>query len=178
MAAEDATQEVTATTTETETTETETVEQKKTLEQLSPEELVGYVKTLRAENAKHRTEKNAKEAELTEFRTWKESQKSDIEKANDAAAAAKKENTDLLRKNAGLFYGLDEDLLEFVNGSTPEEIQASAAKLAGKTAPVQKKTSASDVFAGNRGEPVGSGPKDTKQLANDYMSQLIWGNGR
>ncbi|MFC6021503.1 hypothetical protein ACFP2T_35710 [Plantactinospora solaniradicis] len=162
------TQEVEATET------TEVVEQKKTLDQLSQEELVDYVKTLRTENAKHRTAKQAKEAELEEFRAWKESQKSEIEKANERAETAEKDRLTLLRENAALAAGLDDDLTEFVTGSTREEIRASAMKLAGKTTPT-KKVGASDVFAGNRGEPVNSGPKDTKTLANDYMAALIWG---
>lgn len=168
----------------TEVVETEVVETKKTLDQLSQEELVEYVKTLRKENASHRTEKQAKAKELEEFRTWKDSQKTELQKVQERAESLEAERLSLLRTNAALAFGLDEDVAEFVKGDTEDEIKASAQKLAEKfganqeaLAQVAGKTGVTDVFAGNRGVPVNQ-KVDVKQAANDFMAQLIWGSGR
>lgn len=167
----------------TETTETdapegaEVVETKKTLDQLSPEELIDYVKTLRKENASHRTAKQTQAAELAEFKAWKDSQKSDLDRAKEEAATLKEEKLSLLKLNAALAFGLDEDMAEFVKGDSADEIQASAKKLAGKAGGTTK-SGTTDVFAGTRGTAVSDGPKDTKAQANEYMAQLIWGQGR
>lgn len=172
------TNESTATTEET----TEVVETKKTLDQLSQDELIDYIKSLRKENAGHRTEKQAKAKELEEYRAWKESQKTDLEKVQDEAKRLKEENLSLLRTNAALAFGLDEDVAEFVKGETEDEIKASAKKLAEKfgtneeaLAQVAGKSKVTDVFAGNRGTAVNENT-DVKQQANDFMAQLIWGN--
>lgn len=166
----------------TEVTETEVVETKKTLDQLSQEELVDYVKTLRKENASHRTEKQATKRELDEFRTWKDSQKTELEKAQERAESLEADKLTLLRTNAALSFGLDEDVAEFVKGTTEDEIKASAQKLAEKfgtneaaLAQVAGRPPVTDVFAGNRGLPVTQGPKDAKQAANEFMAGLIWG---
>lgn len=170
--------------TATEVTETETVETKKTLDQLSQDELIDYIKTLRKENASHRTEKQATKKELDEFRAWKESQKSDLERAQDEAKRLKDENLSLLRVNAALAFGLDEEIAEFVKGDTEDEIKASAQRLAEKfgtneeaLAQVAGKSQVTDVFAGNRGVPVNQ-KVDVKQQANDFLAGLIWGSGR
>lgn len=165
----------------TEGTEPEVVETKKTLDQLSQEELVDYVKSLRKENASHRTAKQAKDKELEEFRAWKESQKTELERATERAEKAEKDKLSLLRVNAALSVGLTEEDVEFVHGETEDEIKASAQKLAQRfgndeaLAQVAGKQHVTDVFAGNRGLPVSDGPKDAKQAANQFISGLIWG---
>lgn len=168
----------------TEGNEPEVVETKKTLDQLTPEELIDYVKTLRKENASHRTEKQAKAKELEEFRTWKDSQKSELEKVQERADNLEKERLSLMRTNAALSVGLAEDDVEFVTGNTEDEIKASAKKLAERfgtneeaLAQVAGRPGVTDVFAGNRGVPVNQ-TVDVKQAANDFMAQLIWGSGR
>lgn len=163
---------------------TEVVETKKTLEQLTPEELIDYVKTLRKENASHRTEKQATKKELEEFRAWKDSQKTELEKIQDRAAQLEKDKLDLLRVNAALAAGLSENDVEFVSGTTEDEIKASAKKLAERfgtndeaLAQVAGKSNVTDVFAGNRGAPVNQ-KVDVKQQANEFLAGLIWGSGR
>lgn len=166
---------------ETEVTETEVVETKKTLDQFSNEELIDYVKSLRKENASHRTAKQAKDKELEEFRAWKDSQKTELEKAQERADKLAEDNLSLMRTNAALSVGLSEDDVEFVSGTTEDEIKASATKLAARfgtndeaLAQVAGKSRVTDVFAGNRGLPVNDGPKDVKQQANDFLAGLIW----
>lgn len=166
--------EATETTTNTpEGTGAEVVEQKKTLEQLTPEELIDYVKTLRKENASHRTAKQAKDKELEEFRAWKDSQKTELERATERAETLRKENHSLLKTSIALAAGLTEADVEFVSGETPEEIKASAEKLAGRVK-AGEKPSATNVFAGARGTPVGAGPTDTKALANQWLAGLVF----
>jgi poly-D-alanine transfer protein DltD len=163
----------------------EVVETKKTLNQLSQDELIDYVKSLRKENASHRTEKQATRKELEEFQTWKDSQKSDLQRAQEEAATLKDEKLSLLKLNAALAYGLDEDMVEFVKGDTADDIQSSAKKLADRFGNAEaiaqtagKKSGVTDVFAGSRGTPVSEGPTDPKTAANNFMAQLIWGSGQ
>ncbi|OKI54512.1 hypothetical protein [Micromonospora sp. CB01531] len=172
--------EATETTTTTEGTETEVVEQKKTLEQLTPEELIDYVKTLRKENASHRTAKQLKDKELEEFRAWKDSQKTELERAQEENATLKQDNLSLLKTSIALGAGLTMDDVEFISGETPEDMKASAEKLAGrvKAGQTNTTTNTTDVFAGTRGTATNEGPKNPNDVANAYMAQLIWGNGR
>ena len=167
----------------TEATETaEVVEQKKRLNELTQDELVDYVKTLRKENAQHRTEKQATKKELDEFRVWKDSQKTELERAQEKASQLEKDNLSLLRTNAALAVGLTVDDVEFITGTTKDEIEASAKKLAERfgtnddaIAQVAGKSGVTDVFAGARGTPINQ-KNDPKQAANEFMSQLIWGS--
>lgn len=164
------------TTTAPEGTEPEVVETKKTLEQLTPEELIDYVKSLRKENASHRTAKQAQAEELKEFQTWKDSQKTELERATEKAASLEKERNTLLKTSIALGAGLSVDDVEFVSGETPEEIKASAEKLAGRvkageTGSAKKVT---DVFAGARGTPVTGTPTDTKTMANQWLAGLVF----
>ncbi len=165
----------------TEGTEPEVVETKKTLDQLTPEELIDYVKVLRKENASHRTEKQAKSKELEEFKAWKDSQKTELEKAQERVDTLAKDNLSLMRTNAALSVGLTEDDVEFVTGTTKDEIQASAQKLAARfgtneeaLAQVAGKSQVTDVFAGTRGLPVNEGPKDAKEAANRFLGDLMF----
>lgn len=169
----------------TEVTETETVETNKSkLEELERDDLVNIIRDLRRENAKTRTEKQATKKELEEFQAWKDSQKTELERAQEEASRLKEEKLTLLRTNAALSFGLDEDVAEFVKGDTEDEIKASAKKLAEKLgtneealARVAGKTPVTDVFAGNRGVPV-SKSTDVKTQANEFISGLIFGQGR
>lgn len=154
--------------------EAEVVETKKTLTELTNEELIDYVKTLRKENASHRTEKQATKKELDEFRAWKDSQKTELERAQEKAAELQKENYSLLKTSIALGVGLSLDDVDFISGETPEEMKASAEKLAARVKPTDMKKSPVNVFAGSRGAPVSEGPKDTKALANQWLSSLVF----
>ena len=183
MSEENTVQETTDNTTEVDSTEgtegAEVVETKKTLDDLTPEELKEYAKKLRKENASHRTAKQAKEKELEEFRAWKDSQKTELERAKERTEELQKENHSLLKTSIALGAGLTLEDVDFINGETPEDMKASAEKLAGRLKTGEtKQTTRTDVFAGSRGTATTEGTKDSKAVANEYMAQLIWGSGR
>lgn len=173
---------------ETQTTEeakvvesTEGTEENKTtaLDAMSADELKEYVKTLRKENASHRTAKQAKTKELEEFQAWKDSQKSELEKVTERNATLEKDNLSLLKTSLAIGAGLGPEDVEFISGDTPEEMKASATKLASRLKPGgDTTTQTTNVFAGTRGAAVSEGTKDPKTVANEYMAQLIWGTGR
>lgn len=164
-----------------ETEVTEGTEENKTtaLDAMTPEELKDYVKTLRKENASHRTAKQAKAKELQEFQAWKDAQKTELEKVTEKAAKLEKDNLSLLKTSLALGAGLGPEDVEFISGDTPEEMKASATKLASRLKPGSTTaTTTTNVFAGTRGTAVSEGPQDANEIANQYMSQLIWGTGR
>jgi hypothetical protein len=157
---------------------TEAEDKNAKLKSLPPDELVQVILDLRAENAKRRVEEKQREKELEEYRKWRDSQKSELEKLKEENATLKKLTTQAQKEKAriavGKEAGLDPDLWEFIKGDTEEDMLASANKLASKA---KKGSSPNDVFAGRRGGPVGDKPKDTKEMANDYLRQLIFGQG-
>lgn len=166
-------------TAETEVVETEATEENKptALDAMTPEELKAHIKELRKENASHRTAKQAKAKELEEFQKWKDSQKSELDRTKEEAESLRKENYSLLKTSIALGAGLSLDDVEFINGETPDDMKASAEKLASRLkTDGGKPSTTTNVFAGTRGAPINEGPKDTKQLANETMAQLIWGN--
>lgn len=146
------------------------------LEELEKEDLISIVRDLRKENAKTRTEKQATKAELEEFRLWKESQKTELEKAQERAANLEKKTYSLLKESIALKAGLSPDDVDFIHGETEDEMRASAEKLAGRLKPKdgEKRTGVTDVFAGARGTPVPAGPQDTKTVANQWLAGLVF----
>lgn len=104
------------------------------LEDLGPDELVKEVKKLRRESAKHRTAKQQKDAELEEFRAWKDSQLSELEKAQKKASELEGELTELRRekqqKEAAKAAKLSADVADRIRGNTPEEMLEDAKRLA------------------------------------------------
>lgn len=99
-----------------------------------PDEAQKLIRQLRRENAKHRTEKQAAKAELDEYNTWKDSQKSELQKAADRAEKAEKElakaRTESRQITAAKKAGLDLDLAERVRGESDEEMLEDAKALA------------------------------------------------
>lgn len=95
-----------------------------------PDTLKKMVKKLRGENAKSRTEKNATKEELAEFKAWKESQMTELEKVQARQKEFEEKYLAKAREAVLLKYGIDEDddLAEFVTGSE-EEMEARAQKL-------------------------------------------------
>lgn len=125
---------------------------------------------LRRENAKHRVAKQQKEAELEEFRTWKESQKTELERAAERAAQAEKELKNLraekIQRDIAKEVGLDPDLADRIRGESEEEMLEDAKLLAKKYG---SKPSV-DVYAGRRGVPVGANAQqDPNQAFNTWV---------
>ncbi len=117
-----------------------------------PDTLRKMVAKLRRENANHRTKKNASEAELAEFRKWKEAQMTELERAQKRAEELEKKYQEKVREGILREFGIDDDLAEFVTGSE-EEMRARAEKLGKrKTEPSgEEKRTVNDVFSAPRG---------------------------
>lgn len=133
-----------------------------------PDVLKKMVKKLRGEAAKTRTEKNAKEAELTEFRAWKESQMTATEKAEQRAQDAEARLLEVTRDAVAKEFGLDDDLIEFLEGVPEDKLREKAEKLAKTTTQAEKNAAAvlpegsgTNLRPGKRGTPVGKSAKDT-----------------
>lgn len=93
-----------------------------------PDTLKQMVKKLRGENAKARTKNKDEAAQLAEFQTWKESQMSELEKAQNRAETSEKRIQELARKLIFTEFGLEQDddvAVEYVTG-TEEEMRAKA----------------------------------------------------
>lgn len=118
----------------------------------SVEELKAELKKVRREAASRRVANNQKEAELAEFRKWKDSQKTELQTAQERAAELEKLVSDYEKKDLQLAAAkaakLDLDLADRIRGNTPEEMLEDAQKLAEKAG---KRSSTIDPFAGRGG---------------------------
>ncbi|HSN24007.1 MAG TPA: hypothetical protein VLS45_07540 [Methylomicrobium sp.] len=96
------------------------------LEDLSTEDLASIIKELRKENAARRVKDNELKAKIEEYDKWKESQLSELEKAqkerDDAIAASNKALVDLYADK----YKVPAERVKFLSGSTREEIEEAA----------------------------------------------------
>lgn len=145
-----------------------------------PPEAQKMIRDLRKENAKHRTEKQAVKDELAEYNAWKDSQKTELQKAADRATKAEKELADArLEKRqitAAKKAGLDLDLAERVRGESDEAMLEDAKALALLFHGEKKnsKTTARDFSGGTAGKgPVTQkGNSDAGQVWFDQ-----WANG-
>lgn len=92
-----------------------------------------YVAKLRAESAKYRTEAKANAKAAEKLAAIEEASKSELDKAAERASAAEARaanaEAQLVRKDIAASKGLKPEAAEFLTGSTPEEIEASAEKL-------------------------------------------------
>lgn len=131
------------------------------------------IRSLRAENAARRVKGKEVETELSEFRAWKESQLTELQKAQKAAEAARGEAVDSWRHLAAKEYGVPENLVARIQGSTRDEIFADAKSLA-PAAPTDGGQPGVprglDLFGGQRGAPVAS-----KSNADDLLRRALRG---
>jgi hypothetical protein len=92
------------------------------------------VASLRKENAKHRTKNVAKEEELAEFRKWKDSQLTELERAQKRVAEleAKQAERELVERQRSIAKkaGLDESLADRIRGESDEDMLADAKAMA------------------------------------------------
>lgn len=139
------------------------------------------VKETRREAAKARTDK---QAELKEFEAWKESQKSEaeraIEKAQERAAAAEKRADALLVENLQREFNIADDLTEFITGATEDDMRARAEKLkdtgpkvtseVNEPAPPaeEARPTGPGLLGGKRGEPL-----NKVETTNDWFTKLM-----
>ncbi len=134
--------------------------------QLTYEELQAELGKVRREAAGKRVANKELESELDAFRKWKESQMTEVEKAQSRLAEIEAERVSDWRDIAATKFGLDDEDMEFIHGSTKAEILASAekyAKKAGKGKPEEGESTGRgnpNLFPGTRGTPVGSRATD------------------
>lgn len=99
-----------------------------------PPEAQKIIRDLRKENAKHRTDKQAVKGELDEFKAWKESQKTELQKAQERAAELEKElNSSKVASRqlaAAKKAGLDLELADRIRGDSDDEMLEDAKDLA------------------------------------------------
>jgi hypothetical protein len=144
--------------------------------QLSLEDLQKELAKVRREAAGYRVKAKENEQAKSELDKIRESQMSDLEKAQARIKALEEENTKTSRQAAldvaKAKYGFDDDDLEFISGDTPEAIAAAAEKLAKRLGSKNEGESASggnasgnpNLFPGVRGKPVGAGKDDMNEL--------------
>lgn len=148
-----------------------------------PVVLKKMLKKVRGEAARNRVEKNDVAAKLKEYEDWKDSQRSELEKANKRAEEAEAKVLETLKKSIAKEFDIDEDLQEFLVGSTEDEIRAKAQKLGGRksssdTQDDQKGSGAlpagTTLRPGTRGTPVGKA-KTAQDEGADFFAGL-WDN--
>jgi hypothetical protein len=117
------------------------------------------IRKLRDENAKRRIEGNESKAELDEFRKWKDSQLSELERAQKAVTEARSEAIESWRHLAAKEYGVPENLVSRIQGDSRESIFADAKTLApptGEKSAAQPQPMGLNLFGGIHGSPVAS----------------------
>jgi chromosome segregation ATPase len=123
----------------------------------TPDSYEKEISDLRKEAAKHRVEKQKVKDELQEFNAWKDSQKSELDRANDKLKELETELTrerrSRLQTEAAKKADLDLDLADRVRGDTIEEMIEDAKLMAAK---YPKSSAPGAGHAGERGKPVGS----------------------
>lgn len=143
---------------------------------LTYEELQAELAKTRREAAGKRVKNNELETELSDFRKWKESQMTELEKAQARLQEVDAERRQDYLEIAQTKFGLEDDDLEFLKGTTKAEILASAEKYSSR---VGSKASEKDeelqqrgnpnLFPGTRGTPVGSGASDVNARLREQL---------
>lgn len=116
----------------------------------------------KALSRKHEDASRANADKARQFEEWQQSQKSEQQKADEAAQKLQDERDEALRDaalaRAALTHGLTADDLELIGGGTPEEIDAKAQKLAERLkAGQQASPHTPDPRLGQEQRPTGSG---------------------
>jgi len=134
------------------------------------------IKTLRSENAASRQKRNTVEGELTEYRKWKESQMSELEKANSEKEELTKKYRKTLVEKLAIEYGVDEDFREFIVGDSEDEMKERAKKLGSRKGSDNSDSSEkikARLLGGNRGTAVGKIMDGSNQSAGSN-SEASW----
>ena len=132
-----------------------------------------YVKKLRAEAAKYRTEAQEAKAKAQEY---EDAQKSELEKAQDRLAkteAAKAEaEATLLRYEVATTKGVPSQLMELLTGSSQEELERQADLILENAKPAEVPAA---TFEGGPREPAPE-PKEPGQAHNELIVNLLRGS--
>lgn len=138
--------------------------------------LKGMVTRLRHENGNHRRGKNELAKENEKLKSWKNSNLKRAAEAEARADKAEKIAKQHIIKAAAAEYDVDEEFIDFIDGSTDEEIYEKASKLANtkKRRPKSYDQSAAEnpMFGGRRGNPL-MAPKQA--AGDDFLRELMGG---
>ena len=129
-----------------------------------------YVKKLRAEAAKYRTEAQEAKAKAQEY---EDAQKSELEKAQDRLARTEEAKAEaearLLRFEVATAKGVPGQLLPLLNASSKEALEEQADLILENAKPADAPTA---TFEGGPREPAPA-PKEPGQAHNDLIVDLL-----
>lgn len=169
---------------ETQVTQPEGNENQNGERELSPEELKAELKRVRQEAASRRIANRELEEQAKKWREYEESQKTELQKLQEALAERDQKLTsyELKEKKLGLIeeFGLEKDDLDLLTGSDEasnrkiaETLKARYEKLGGKKEDTTERRSPADLLAGSRGNPVGSTSNDFNQTLGALLGQQV-----
>lgn len=141
-------------------------------QRLSYEQMETELKKVRAEAASRRVTNRELEENAKKWREYEESQKSELQKLQDAVADRDKriaeKELEVTRTKIAKEYNVVDDDLDLLVGDE-ENMKRLAERLGNK----KSETRPLDLLAGNRGNPVGSADKKD---SGSFMDNLIRGN--
>lgn len=136
---------------------TENTQETENHDNLSPEQLRAELSKVRKEAAARRVSERELKAQADKWKEYEESQKSELQKLQDAVAERDKKlaerEADVLRAKIARKHNVSDDDLDLLVGD--EANMERLAKRLGKSEE-QGNRSPADLLAGNRGTPVGS----------------------
>lgn len=153
-------------------TETEEVESEDGTE-LTNEQLKTLLAKTRREAAGHRVEKQKVKKDLEEFQAWKDSQKTELERALEENAKLKKAQAEVdeekMKRKLAKEAGLDLDFADRIKGDSEEEMLEDAKRMAEKL-PAKAPNGSTASYAGRRGESTTDNAKQSKGA--EFLSSL------
>lgn len=148
-----------------------------------PKVLKKLIKELRAENAGARSKNKDVESKLSEYDKWKASQQSELERTVSENEKLQKKNRELIRKSLVTTYKVPENLADFVDGATEDEMEEKAKRLGATNVAtgLQPTDGNAMLFGGDRGRPVGKvddAGHNASGLGGQFLKEMYEKNGR
>jgi hypothetical protein len=139
---------------------------------LSHEDALKELAKVRSEAASRRVANKELEAQAQKWKEYEESQKSELQKLQDAVAERDKriaeKELEVTRSKIAREFNVSDDDLDLLNGDE-ENMKRLAAKLGNKKSSNDSRPP--DLLAGNRGTPVNKNAQST----SNFMDELIRG---
>ena len=136
---------------------------------LTREQAIKLLKKTRKEAAQKRILTRDQKKELDDFKKWRDSQKSEVDKLKEEnralKAAQRASDFEKAQRKAARSAKLPVEFADRLKGDSPEELLEDAKELAKVLGRPSKstRTTASGMFAGNRGAAVGQNVVDDEQ---------------
>lgn len=134
---------------------------------LTYEQMEAELARVRREAGNRRNKEKDLNDKLQKFTEWEKSQMTELERAKAEKADLEKEMRELVQEKhqsiAGAKAGLDPELYDRIRGDSAEEMLEDAKRLAGRYPSTgTAKSPAGDLFASERGKPVGSTSEESE----------------